>query len=90
MHYVVSLVPQPLNDSETDTHVREKSHPFPLYGMDFFLGQPSSIFNRLLDVFLLEIRIVFQDFLESGPMSNLTHNDRNWDTHAAKEGCGRV
>jgi hypothetical protein len=29
---------------------------FTLYSMDFFLGQPSSIFNRLLDVFSLKVR----------------------------------
>ena len=63
----------------TDAHVVKKPHLEILAKVNLFLGQPGGVLNRLLDVFLFQIRIALKNFLKRRAVGDLTYNygDRN-------------
>ncbi len=83
MRRIVSLGTKPLDNPVGYPHVSKKAHRHPLYGMHFFLGKPCGIFERLLDVVPLKVRIVRKDFVYRGPVSNLADDDGYGYAHAA-------
>jgi hypothetical protein len=73
---------EPVDDLPTDSHVRKKPHEG-LPSLNLFLSKPGSVLNGLLDIVTFEIRISFKDFLKCRPVSDLSNNHRNRNTHAA-------
>ncbi len=53
----------------------------------FLLSKPGSILKRLADVLALEIRVVCQDLFLCGAMRKLSHDHRNWNSHASDAGA---
>jgi hypothetical protein len=51
--------------------------------VNLFLGQPGSILNRLLDVFLFQVRVALKNFLERRSVRDLTHNYGDRYAHSA-------
>src|SRR5687768_16652462 len=49
----------------TDAHVVKKPHLEILAKVNLFLGRPGGVLNRLLDVFLFQIRIALKNFLKT-------------------------
>src|SRR5918996_85072 len=60
----------------------KESHAFPLDRVHFLVGKPSRLFNGLLDIFGLQIRIAFQDFFDSSAVGDLAYDHRNRNAHA--------
>jgi len=53
---IVPLGLEPLHDSNVHAHVGEEPLRCALRDADFFLREPGRVFQRLLDVFPLEVR----------------------------------
>jgi len=82
MRRVVSIFLEPNHDPPIHVHVAEEAHGN-LRGDYLLLSQPSRVFDGLLDIFALKIRVSFQDLVEAGAMRNLAHDDGDGDPHAA-------
>lgn len=54
---------------------------FPLYRMNLFLGQPCGIFDGLLYILSLQVRVFIQYFIKEGAMGNLPYNDGYGNSH---------
>lgn len=85
MNGIITIPLEPPNDFQIYAHVCEKSHG-PLRGVHLLLSQPGSVFDCLLNVFTLQIRIPFQDFIEAGVVCDLPDDDGNWNSHSADAG----
>jgi hypothetical protein len=48
-----------------------------------FLGEPSRVLDRLLDIFLFQVGIAFENLIERRAMSDLAYYYRNWYPHTA-------
>src|ERR1043166_9365864 len=60
---------------------RNRTYCF-LSGMNLLLRKPSGIFDGLLNVLLLQVGVTLKDLLKVSPVSDLTNNHRNRDTHS--------
>jgi len=80
---VVSLRVQPRRNAHIHAHVIEKTHVQTLAKVNLFLGQPSGIFNRLLDIFPFQIRVALKNFLKRRSMRDLAHNYGDRYAHSA-------
>jgi hypothetical protein len=80
---VVSLRVQPRRNEHIHAHVIEKTHVQTLAKVNLFLGQPSGIFNRLLDIFPFQIRVALKNFLKRRSMRDLAHNYGDRYAHSA-------
>jgi hypothetical protein len=54
---IVPLHTQPLDDANVHAHVGEETHGRWLWDADFFLREPGSVFQRLLDIVPFEVGI---------------------------------
>jgi len=66
--------------TRTSTHMSARNRKI-LTKVDFFLGQPSRVFDRLLDVIFFQVRIALKHLVERCPVSNLTNDHRNGYPH---------
>jgi len=84
---IMALRPQPFHDPHGHTHVREKPHPSIWSSRDdFLLCQPGGVFEGLLHIFFFQVGIICQHLLGCRTLSELTHNNRDGNSHAANAG----
>src|SRR4030043_1345966 len=75
------IIAQPFHNSDTYTHISEKSHHSSSQAVNLLLCQPCRIFNCLLDILPLQVRVPLQDFLKGGAMRDLSYYDGNGNPH---------
>ena len=80
MNGVVSLVPKPADDLDTDSHIRQEAQV--LGGENFFPRQPGSVFEGLPNILRLKVRVTLENLLDRSAMSNLPHDDGDRDAHS--------
>jgi hypothetical protein len=87
MHDIVASFTKQVRHSHGNPHVRQESHTSPPSGrLHLFLRQPSCVFEGLHDVCSLQIGEITQYFVPIRAVSDLAHNHRDRDTHAADRG----
>jgi hypothetical protein len=74
---------QQTRNAHIDAHVVKKPHLEILAKVNLFLGQPGGVLNRLLDVFLFQIRVALKNFLKRRAVGDLTYNYGNRYAHTA-------
>jgi hypothetical protein len=85
MRRIVAVFAQPDNYPAVHVHVSEEAHD--LGGDQLLLCQPGCVFDGLLDIFALEIRVSFKDLLETGAVRDLANDKRHCNPHAADAGA---
>jgi len=80
---VMALGTKPLDDAHPHAHVGEESHARRLYRTNFLASQPGGVLKGLLDVLSLQVRVILEDLVEGGAVSDLAHDHGHRDPHAA-------
>src|SRR5438876_898293 len=76
---VIALGTKPLDDAHPHAHVGEESHARRLYRTNFLASQPGGVLKGLLDVLSLQVRVILEDLVEGGAVSDLAHDHGHRD-----------
>lgn len=85
MFCLMSAGAQPLCYAYVDTGVDEKAHE--LGRVNFFLGEPSRVFECLSHIFRSQLGISLQHVLDPRPMRDLGDDDGDGDSKSADAGA---
>jgi hypothetical protein len=80
---IMPLRSKPANHAHIHSHIGKDAHELVLLKMHLFLSQPGCIFNRLLNVFTLQVWVSFQDLFKGCAMGDLAYEDRDRNPHAS-------